>query len=250
MSSPAKHLPVAVDGLEGEGRGVESVDTHVGSAAGMGAPAQELNVLDYVTVAGATDGELVVTHIAGGMAHHGHVHVIKFAEADKLLLPAHKLKLSFLPQLQSPGYFDKFFGRHCERHQLAAQFREDFGLRQAADCAQHHTDLAVVTAGVGGAGFLVGVGMFVNYERVQLPNNRHPGARPPTGGNMALNAGHSQATPVTNAHFVKLVGNKLGSLILAEAGLRVIQNLARNTDKFVAVPVNGGASPLLQFFSS
>ena len=77
-----QRLPVGVDGLQSEGRCVEGIDTQVRRAARMGAASGELDVLDHVTIAGASHGELAVRHVAGRMAHHGHVYVVEVAQLD------------------------------------------------------------------------------------------------------------------------------------------------------------------------
>jgi len=82
-------LAGGVDGLEREGGGVEGVDALMGRGPGVSAPANELNVLDHVAVAGAAQGQLAFSHIAGGVAHHGDVHVVKLAQPDQFLLAAH-----------------------------------------------------------------------------------------------------------------------------------------------------------------
>ena len=77
-----ENLPVAVNGLERKGGRVQGIDAQMGGAAGVGASAQKLHVLDHVAVAGAADGKLVVAHIAGRVAHHRQVNVVEFAQPD------------------------------------------------------------------------------------------------------------------------------------------------------------------------
>ena len=236
-----------MDGLERKGSGIQGIDAQVRGAPGVSAPTEELHVLDYVAVAGAADREFVVAHIAGGMAHHCQVNVVELPQANQFLLAAHKLQLLLFPELQPAGYFDELLGRHRKRNQLAGQLFQDFRLGQPMDSTQHHPNLAVVAAGVGGAGFCVGMGMLIDNQGVQFANQGHAGAGAAATGNLSLDAGQGQAGPVVDAQGIKLVSYQLGCLGLAESGFRVVQDLAGYADNIGPVAVNGGASPLFQF---
>ena len=166
-----KYLPVVVDRLQGKGSSIQRIDTHMRRTAGMGASPQELNVFHNVAVAGAANGKTVVAHIAGGVAHHRHVHIVEFTQAYKFLLAAHEFELFLFPELQAPGYFDKLLGGNSERHQFSGQFSQHLRLSQAADGAQHHANLAMVTASMSCPGLHVSVGVLVDYQGVQLTNH-------------------------------------------------------------------------------
>ena len=72
-------------------------------------------------------------------------------------------------------------------------------VHQADGSAQHHSDLAVVAAGVGGAGIGAGVRVFVDDEAVQFPDDGHSGAFA-AADEIGAQAGHTQVAAEGEAH--------------------------------------------------
>jgi hypothetical protein len=77
---------------------------------------------------------------------------------------------------------------------------------------------------MGCSGIRIGVGMFVNYEGVQLANNGYSGAGASPALHLAFNASESQGIPVLDAELIKLIGHQPGSFGLAEPRLRMGQD--------------------------
>ena len=80
----------------------------------MGSHAGIFHELDYMSVAGSTHGEPALAHVAGSVAHHCHVHVIKMAQFDQFLFAAQELQFALLPHLKPLFDFYKFFCRNSE----------------------------------------------------------------------------------------------------------------------------------------
>ena len=96
---------------------------------------------------------------------------VELAQLDQFLLAAHELDLALGPEVQAARHLDEFLGRYRERHDLAAQFTQHFRLHQSRHCAQHHADLAMVPARVGGAGVIVRMRVPVHDQAVQLTDD-------------------------------------------------------------------------------
>ena len=103
---------VEVDGGHCEGGGVEGVDAQVGRAAGVGAPADELDFFRQGAVVGAAYGQLPFAGGAGGVHHHGQVDVVELAQPDELGFAAQELDFAFTTQAVAVFNFDVFLGRH------------------------------------------------------------------------------------------------------------------------------------------
>ena len=80
----------------------------------MGSDASIFYELHNMAVTGAAHGELTFTHVAGGVAHNGDVHVIKLAQAYQLLFAAHELQFALVSHFQPLLHLDEFFGGHGE----------------------------------------------------------------------------------------------------------------------------------------
>src|ERR671919_930444 len=104
----------------------------------------------------------------------------------------------------------------------------------------------MVAAGVGRSGVRIGVGMLIDYERVQLTDNGYPGTGACPARHPAFNARESQGVPVLDAQFIKLAGHQPGSPGLAEARLRMGQDLLGDTNQLLLALFNGGTSFLLE----
>ena len=76
-------FPLGVNGHHGQHGGVESVDAFVRSAGGMGFASFVANELADEAVAGAAYLDKAASFAGcGEMHHHGHVNIVKSAEAD------------------------------------------------------------------------------------------------------------------------------------------------------------------------
>jgi len=77
-----KGLTIGVHGHEGPSRRIEGVNPQVGCTARMGTSADELDLLGYSPVIGAAHAESTLFSTAGGVHHHGQVHVVKLTQLD------------------------------------------------------------------------------------------------------------------------------------------------------------------------
>ena len=238
-------FPVEVDGRHRQGGGVQRVDAQMGGAAGVGAFADKPDFLGQGAVVGAADGQLPLAGRAGGVQHHRQMHVIEFSEPDEFRLAAEELNLAVAPQPVPVLNLDVFLGRRCHCYDAPAQMRQHVIPHQGHGCAQHQGNLAVMPAGVGRAGCRVGVGMFVDNQAVQLPDDGHCRALA-AAQDFPPHSGHCQPGTERHAHCGELFPYQSGSFEFAKPGLRVGQNLLRNADQLVGPPVNFGKRPVLQ----
>ena len=82
----------------------------------MGSDADVSHELDHVAVASTAHGEPALAHVAGGVAHHGHVHIIEMPQLDQFLFAAQELEFALVPHLKPLFHLNEFFGRNCKRH--------------------------------------------------------------------------------------------------------------------------------------
>jgi len=127
-------------------------------------------------------------------------------------------------------HLNELLGGHRKGHNLSGKLPQDGGLHQSQGGSQHHTNLAMVTAGVGRAGAGVGVGMLVDNQGIQFANNCHPGTGARAPGYPALESGQGQVVLVGNAQLLKLAGHQLSGAGLAKARLRMVQDVASDAN--------------------
>ena len=237
-----------MDGADCQAGGVQGVNAQVRRPAGVSAPADKADFLGHGAVIGAADAELPFLRGAGGVNHHCQVHIVKLAQLDQFRLAAQELNLALPPQFIPVFNFNIFLGGNGNQGNAAAEVGQHFRLIQADGRAQQHPNLAVMAAGVGGSGFRVGVGMFVDNQGIQFPQQGHrrAGAAAPQIG---PHPGQAQAGAERQPHFRQLAGYQLGGLDFPIARLRVLQDGLGQGDNFVGPGVNGGEHPAFQFLA-
>ena len=214
-------LPVGVDGHDRPGGGVQGVYAQVRRASGVGTLPDELYVLDHVTIAGASHSKGAFDHVAGGVAHNRHINIVELTQADKLLLAAQELDTLLITKGHAPLHLDELLGGHGEGHNGTRKLGQDLRHLEPRNGPQHHPNLGVMAAGVGGPSLGVGAGVLGNQQRVHLPNDRHFGAGSSTPLDLPFDPGKGQTVAIGNPPKVELPGHQARGLGLREARLRV-----------------------------
>ena len=178
---------------------------------------------------------------------HAKVGVVQFTEPQQFRLSSEIFDLAIGPLLQPPLEFEILLGRHRKERYGARKLWHYAGLFQAAGNTQHCADLAVVAAGVRGAGHGVGQRMFRHKIGVEFAHNDHVGPRRPAVQGR-FHAGDGDSAPRLKAHAPKHLCDQRRGLHLFVAGLRVLQYLAGNADDLVRVTINAFDNALLKGF--
>ena len=180
------------------------------------------------------------------MNHHCQVHIVEFAEFDQFGLAAEELDFALAAQFVPVFDFNVFLGRNGNQSDTAAELGKDLGLVQADGGAEEHSNLAVVAAGVGGAGVRVGVGVFVDDKGVEFAEQSHRRAGR-AAEQVGADAGQSQAGAERDAQFSQFAGDQLGGLELPIARFRLAEDSLGQGDNFVGPGVDGGKNLAFQF---
>ena len=93
------------------------------------------------------------------------------------MLTAQELHLAFFPELKAALHLDEFLCGNGEGYDLPGKLFQDFGGLKPHGRAEHHADLAVVTAGVGRVGLDIRVRVFGDDQRIKLSDDSDPWPR-------------------------------------------------------------------------
>ena len=121
-------LTQVVAGLEAKHGGVLSVDSQMGSAAGVGGFAFVLDGFGHAAVVADSASEVDVIARVGAVNHHGNVDVIKIAPGHEFYLTAHVADYALLAQILAECKLDHFFGRHGHKPDRTRKSVQSAGL--------------------------------------------------------------------------------------------------------------------------
>ncbi len=172
------------------------------------------------------------------MRHHREVDVVELAEPQELGLPREKPQLALLPELVAVLDLDVLLCRDGDEGDAAAEGIEDAGGLEAHADAEHHGDLGVVPAGVRRARRGVGVWVAGHEQRIELAHDADGGAGAGAAVELPLDAGDGDARAALHAHLAHDAVDDGGRLLLAEAGLRVLEDGLRDADQLLAAAID------------
>src|SRR5262249_22867187 len=113
-----------------------------------------------------------------GVDHHREVDVVEVAAAHQLGLAAEELEGAGLPLPHAPLEIAALLRGHGEEDDVPAQVLERACRAEAHRGAQQARHLCVVTAGMRGPGYWIGLRVPADDERVQLAKQREGRSRP------------------------------------------------------------------------
>ena len=187
--------------------------------------------------------------VAGRVGHHCEVDVVELAEAQEFRLAGKELQLALLPELVAVLDLDVLLRRHGDEGDAAAEGVEDAGRLKTHANAEHHSDLRVVPAGVGRARGGVGVGVSGHEQRIELTHDADGGAGARAAFELALDAGDGDAGAALHSHLAHDAVDDGGRLLLAEAGLRVLEDGLGYANELLAAAVDLLGDAALQVFT-
>ena len=162
-----------------------------------------------------------------GVDHHAHVDVVQHTQAQVFLLAAEEADLPLLTQPFPVLQLHVLLRRHRHEGHIAVQLVRQ--RRKTHGRAQHGGDLGVVTAGVGGAGGPVRLGVEGADHGVQLAHHHDPGTVA-AALQIAPDAGDGQLIPVGDPQTFKRAAHQCGGIVFFKAQFRMGENLLSDVD--------------------
>ena len=224
-------LPEGVDGLEAQGSGIQSVDTLLGAAAGMGCLAFIDDILGHTAVGALTAGEGTLLPDAG-MEHKGNIAAIHVAPVHEFHLAAQVMDDTLVPERITEADFNELFGGNRHQTDGTAETIQGAGLLQSQGDTHQACTLGVMTAGVGAA--IPGFGMGGSHQSVQFAQDQDLGAGL-AGVDIGVEAGDISCVGQGVASLFKNLGQVSAGIPLFEAGFRMLPNVALHFQDLLCV---------------
>ena len=182
--------------------------------------------------------------VMSGVDEQCRIDIIKDAEFDKFSFAAAVRDL-FLPD-KFPAIFQflKLFSGNRDKRQRTGKF---LYYRHEGVCrGQHHGDLGMMSAGVGGSGFRIGKGMGRDGQGVKFAHDGDPRAGL-AAVDIGAHSGDCQIFPGGKPQFPQFISRQRGGFELLKTGFRITADLFGDCQNFIAAAVDRSDHRRMQF---
>ena len=245
----AEGLPLAVDGGEGEVRGVQGIHPTLGRQTGVRGLATEADALGQEAVRrlGQSVGALQGVG-ASRVDHHRHVDVVEGAQLQQFRLAGQESGSAAAHEVETVVDLHVLLGGNGEEHDPPGQLRGDARRGQAEGGTRETGDLGVVAAGVGRAGGAVGARVAGQDQGVQLAHEGDGRPGPPSFQDRP-HSREGETLLEGQARFFEYGFHPVGGAMLLEPDLRLVHHRLPEGDDALTAGLDGGADGVLQLLT-